>query len=204
MKITRFVLIIAVLLCICGITQAQNSFQNILDGAIKDGAVGGGYWRATTGNFTVYSYDYAYNITTQSNGLGAGLILGGDYMKGHNSAVWNDVKGGFSINYKFNLGAIGLTNTQFKVFGGSCIATPRGGAVGVGNISFVGIDYSLDVYKSVVLHVAPAYQTRTGQGEYDRNYLGIQAFLSLGGGTASLLAANDPYLRDAYASTGIQ
>jgi len=180
--------------------QAQTPFQSGLDSAIKDGAAGGGYWRSLTGNYTVLSYDYLYNITAASNTLGAGLILGGDYLKGGSgTAVWNDVKGGFALNYKFNLGAIGFSNTVFKVYGGSAIATPRGGTVGIGNITFVGVDYSLKLYKSVLFHISPAYQTRTGQGEFNRNYAGIQAFFSLGGGTASLLAANDLYLNQQYA-----
>ena len=198
MKCFKFTVLLAALLCAAGMSQAQ-TFQAGLDSLIKDGAIGGGYWRATKGNFTVYSGDYLYNITATTNGLSAGLILGVDNMRGAGVSVFNDVKGGFALNYKFNLAAIGLTNTEFKVYGGSCIATPRGGTAGVGNITFAGVDYSLDVYKSVVLHIDPAYQTRTGQGEFDRNYIGIQAFLSLGGGKASLLAADDLYLDQAYA-----
>lgn len=203
-RMKRIILTAAVaLLALAAISgQAQTgTFQQMLDGAINDGAIGGGGWRATTGNFNIYSYDYAYSITAQTNGLGAGLIVGGDYMKGGNGeAVWNDVKGGFSVNYQFNLNAIGFSNTVFKVYGGNAIATPHNSGAGVGNITFVGVDYSLVVYKRLVFHISPAYQTRTGQGDFDRNYAGIQAFFSLGGGPASTLAANDSYLRDEYAN----
>ena len=113
---------------------------------------------------------------------------------GRGAGVWNDVKGGFSINYTFNLGAIGASNTMFKVYGGNCVATPRGNSsAGVGNIAFVGLDYKQTVYKQIDLHISPADQTRTGQGIYDRNYPGIQAFISRGDGGASLYAANDRY-----------
>ena len=184
MKLSRIIILAALALLIFTAisARAQGSFQATLDSAIHDGAIGGGAWRSTTGNINIFSYDYLYNITTSSNGLGAGLILGGDIMKdGHNASQFNDVKGGFTINYQFNLQAIGFTNTVFKVYGGNAVATPHGSSsAGVGNITFMGIDYSMNIYKSISLHISPAWQTRTGQGVYDRNYAGIQAFFSLG------------------------
>jgi hypothetical protein len=191
-------LLLALMQCMA---QAQsNPFQTGLDAAVNNGAIGGGAWRSTTGDYTIYSYDYLFNITPGTNALGAGLIIGGDCVQSGHADTWNDVKGGFAVNYQFNLGAIGLTNAVFKVYGGNAVATPRNSDVGVGNITFVGVDWSVDIYKRIVLHISPAYQTRTGQGDLDRNYAGIQAFISLGGGTASLLAANDRYLKYAYAS----
>ena len=208
MKLTRIILIAAAaLLIITAISaRAQTAFQSTLDSVIKDGAVGGGFWRSTSGNINILSYDYLYNITTVSNALGAGLIVGGDTMKdGHNASVWNDVKGGFSINYRGNLQAIGLTNTVFKCYVGNAIATPRGNSTaGVGNITFVGAAVAFPVWKSLLINISPSWQTRTGQGNFDRNYAGIQAFISYGGGSASLWAANDRYLDQEYAVNGQQ
>jgi hypothetical protein len=184
--------------------NAQGTFQQALDSAIQNGAIGGGAWRATSGNVDIFSYDFLYDINTSTNALGAGLIIGGDAMReGHNAAQWNDVKGGFTINYMGNLQAIGLTNATFKVYGGNAIANPHGNSnVGVGNITFVGVAFSLRVYKTVELNLSPSWQTRVGQGVYDRNYAGIQAFLSVGGGTGSLLAEN--YLYQEYAWEELQ
>ena len=197
-------LILLLLFLMQSMASAQvNPIQAGLDSAINNGAVGGGYWRSTTGNYTIYSYDYLYNITASTNGLGAGLLVGGDNMRSGSQNVWNDVKGGFAINYQFNLGSIGLTNAVFKVYGGNAVATPRDSGTGVGNIAFVGVDWSVDLYKRLVFHLSPSYQTRTGQGDFDRNYAGIQAFFSLGGGTASLLAANDRYIEQSEQLAGL-
>jgi hypothetical protein len=193
-KITIIILTIAIGLLIVAArnAHAQNPVQVVFDSAVKNGAVGGGFWRATTGNHNIASYDYLYALTTQPNGLGAGLIVGGDCMfGGGSSAQWNDVKGGFAIKYQFNLGAIGFTNTVLEVYGGTAVATPRSPAVGVGNITFVGLDYRLKLYQRIYFHIDPAYQTRTGQGEFDGNYLGIQAFFSLGDGGASMVALDE-------------
>jgi len=190
----------ALLVCAITVCHAQSPFQTGFDSLVKDGAIGGGYWRAITGNYTLYSYDYLYSITSETNTLGAGLIAGGDIMRGNGKTIQNDVKGGFTINYKFNLSPIGFTNVVFKVYAGTAIATPRGNAVGVGNITFVGINYTFRIYKTLALNIDPAYQTRTGQSEFNRNYIGIQAFLSIGGTSDSMLAANDLYLKYAYAN----
>jgi hypothetical protein len=187
MKLTRFILYAAIALL--GVVRfnvrgqsIQNTLQSVWDAGITNGAVGGGYWRSTTGNYNIASYDFLYNLTTASNALGAGLIIGGDYMWGGKGVgVWNDVKGGFALNYTLHpLSVVGYTNfLVVKVFAGDAVATPRSSNVGVGNIAFVGVDWSVNVYKSVNFHVAPAYQTRTGQGEFDRNYAGVQGFFSL-------------------------
>ena len=203
MQKTITLILASISLLLIAITgRAQSAFQTAFDSIVNDGAIGGGAWRSTTGNINIFSYDYLYNINSSSNALGAGLILGGDTMRdGHNAAVWNDVKGGFTINYKFNLGAIGLTNTQFKFYAGNAIATPRGNSsAGVGNIAFVGAGYSVKVYKTLLFNISPAWQTRTGQGNFDRNYAGVQGFFSIGSGANSVLAYNDNYLRDAYAN----
>jgi hypothetical protein len=162
--------------------QTQNPIQYAIDAGIKNGAVGGGYWRATTGNYSIASYDFVYNLTTETNSLGAGLIIGGDYMwSGGSVGEWNDIKGGFSLNYELRpLKPAGITNFVVKIYGGDAVATPKHAGVGVGNISFVGADYTLKLYKSINLQIAPAIQNRTGQGKFDRTYVGIQGFLSVG------------------------
>lgn len=159
-----------------------NPIQSAFDAGITNGAVGAGYWRGLTGGFNIVSYDLVYNLTPKSDTLGAGLIIGGDYMwKDGSKGVWNDVKGGFTLNYTLApLKMAGITNFVVTVYGGDAIANPRTAGTGVGNIAFVGADWKLKVYKKVDFHVSPAYQTRTGQGEFDRNYVGIQGFFSFG------------------------
>jgi hypothetical protein len=176
------ILTLAVLLCFAGITtQAQNNiFQAGIDSAVTNGAVVGGYWRAVKGNYSIVSYDYLYNFTTQSNSLGAGLLIGGDQMWGSGIKVQNDVKGGFAINYKGNLSIIGFTNTIFKIVVGNAIASPRQKNVGIGDITFANIDVEFKLYKQLNFHIDPAVQTRVGQGVLDKNYLGIQGALSIG------------------------
>ena len=147
-------------------SQAQNVFQQGFDAAVTNGAVGAGFWRSTSGNYNIASYDYVYGFNTETNSLGAGLIVGGDYMwSGKNNHVQNDVKGGFSVNYHGNLEAIGFTNANFGIDGGSCIATPRSPSVGIGNITFANIDVSFKVYHDIRLHFAPGWQKRFGQGD---------------------------------------
>lgn len=180
MHYKKLLIALAALLCVAGNSRA-NIAQDIWNAGITNGAVGGGFWRSTTGNYNIASYDLLYNLTKNDSGLGAGLIVGGDYMwSGHKKGVFNDVKGGFALNYKLApLATLGVTNFVVTVFGGDAIATPRTSNVGVGNIVFAGADWSVNVYKRVDFHIAPAYQTRTGQGEFDRNYVGVQGFLSL-------------------------
>jgi hypothetical protein len=172
---------IALLLLTCRQAMGQSIFQSGFDAAVTDGAAGGGLWRATTGNYNIASYDYVYNFNTETNSLGAGLILGGDYMwSGSRVHIQNDIKGGFSINYKGDLRSIGMTNTTFRMVGGNAIATPRQKGAGVGNITFVNLDLTFHLYKSINLHIDPGWQTRVGQGDFDRNYGGLQLFFSMG------------------------
>ena len=179
---TKISLILAALLCFAGLTTTKaNPLQDAWNAGITNGAIGGGYWRATTGNFNIASYDLLYNFTIQGGGLGAGLIVGGDYMwSGKTKGIFNDVKGGFALNYTLApLQAVGFTNFVVKIYAGDAVATPRIKGVGVGNIAFAGADWQVKLYKSISFHVDPAIQTRTGQGEFDRTYPGIQGFFSL-------------------------
>ena len=175
-------LIIGAVLALAAFASQAQTFQSFADGAITNGAAGGGFWRATTGNYNIASYDYLYSLTTSTNGLGAGLILGGDYMwSGKSVREQNDVKGGFTLKYNIEpFKMIGLTNFLLTVNGGSALATPRASGASVGNITFVGASFKLNIYKSVVFNIDPSWQTRVGQGAFDRNYAGIQGFLSIG------------------------
>jgi hypothetical protein len=204
-KLKLFIILLSTSTLSLSAIAQSNPFQTAWDSAIQNGAAGGGYWRATTGNYSIYSYDALYNVATATNALGAGLIAGGDDLRTRGQSVWNDVKGGFTINYSFDaLRSVGYTNVlELKVYGGTAVATPHGSGVGVGNISFIGVDGHWDVYKQIVVHISPAYQTRVGQGAYDRNYPGIQFFVSLGGGTGSLLSSSEPYQRLAMRNAGL-
>ena len=175
----KLVLALAALMCCAGLTKAQSVFQSGFDAFATNGAAGGGLWAATTGNYRVASYDYVYNFNTETNSLGAGLIIGGDYMWSNHQHIQNDVKGGFSVNYSGNLSMIGLTNTNFRIVGGNAIATPHSTGTGIGNITFANLDLSFRLFNQIHLHLDPGWQTRVGQGEFDRNYLGMQLFFSL-------------------------
>ena len=143
MKIKQSI-ILAALLCCAGLTVQAQTFQSAFDSGVTNGAVGVGYWRGLTGNYNIASYDYVYNLTTQSNALGAGLLVGGDYLWGSKQTpVWNDVKGGVAINYNGNLAVIGFTNAVFKLAGGNAIASPHDVKAGIGDITFADIDFSI-------------------------------------------------------------
>jgi hypothetical protein len=155
--------------------------QSIFDTAVTNGAVGGGYWRGLTGNYNIASYDYLYDITASTNSLGAGLILGGDYMwSGRNLHEQNSVKGGFTLDYTLEpLRSAGLTNVVLTINGGNAVATPKGNN-SIGDITYAGANFKLKVYKSLNFNINPSWQNRVGQAEFSRQYVGVQGFFSLG------------------------
>jgi len=164
------------------VSARAQSIQQILDTAVTNGAVGGGYWRGLTGNYNIASYDYLYNITPSSNSLSAGLILGGDYMwSGKKVHEQNDVKGGFSLQYSLApFKMAGVTNFFVIINGGNALATPRQKGASVGDITYAGANFKLNIYKTINFNINPSWQMRVGQGEFNRNYVGIQGFLSVG------------------------
>ncbi len=173
-------ILIGVATLLATVSQA-NPLQDFLDAGITNGAAGGGYWRATHGNYSIYSYDLLYNLAPSNNSLGAGLIFGGDYLRGSKGvSEFNDVKGGFALDYTVApLKAIGLTNFVVDFFGGTALATPHNSSSGIGTITFAGVDWAHYVYKKLAIHVDPSWETRTGQGQFDRSYVGIQAYFSI-------------------------
>lgn len=163
---------------------SQNVLQLVMDSAVTNGAVGGGYWHSTSGSYNIVNGDFIYNVTKSDSVLGAGLIVGYDYLWGNGKGnhVWNDVKGGFQLTSTFYpLKSLGYTNFLVKVFGGDTLANPHGSkTTGVGNIVFTGVDHSWTIYKHLDFHLDPMYQNRSGQAQWSRNYIGINGFLSLG------------------------
>jgi hypothetical protein len=183
-KLTTIILFAATigLLCLFAVGARAQTFQSFTDGAITNGAVGGGFWRGLTGNYNIASYDYLYSINPTTNGLSAGLILGGDYMwSGKKVQEQNDVKGGFSLQYTMTpLRFAGITNVLLVVNGGNALATPRQAGASVGDITYFGANYKINVYKTINFNFNPSWQMRVGQGAFDRQYVGIQGFFSLG------------------------
>jgi len=181
MKLKLTLALAALLLC-ASYSQAQsNPFQAAFDSAVTNGAGGGGIWRGLSGNYNIASFDFLYNLAPSTNSLGAGLLLGGDYMWHGKTHVQNDVKGGFALQYTVSpLKMVGFTNFVVTINGGDCVATPHGKGVGIGNVTFAGANMQFKLYKKINFNIDPSWQKRNGQGEFDRSYVGIQGFFSLG------------------------
>ncbi len=114
--------------------------------------------------------DVAYNVTDN-----LGLIVGADYLWGGSSGdtEWNDVRGGLTLRARVHpfafIGSTFLTNIVAIPFAADLIATPRSGDA-VGNIIVAGAHWELYSIKNWELGALTAYESRSGQGDWNGNY----------------------------------
>lgn len=185
-------------LCLAGYSQTTSSSpivspsfsqgaQIMLDSVLHatNWTVVGGYGRSLEsstklGNKNVAFAAVAYNFTEN-----VGLIAGYDTLWSGSgatkSSTFNSLKGGLTLQLPTHpfafIGSTFLTNVVATPFAGDVLATPKNGDA-IGNIVTTGINFDLFAIKNFEVVSGFQYEKRTGQGDWDGNYILFHAGLS--------------------------
>ena len=114
--------------------------------------------------------DVAYNISDN-----VGFVVGYDYLwANHQVGSFNAVKGGVNLQTTIHpfafLGSTALTNILVQPFVADLLATPQGSG-NIGNIVTTGVNWDFFSFKNFALGAGIQYENRTGQGNWDGNYI---------------------------------
>lgn len=164
------------------VAQAPTSPQSVLDtftAGIRQvtnwvAYAGGGL--SLKGNNRVAFGGVGYNF----NG-NVGLVLAEDYLwSTGGSSAWNAVRGGVTLQAPGHLlsftGVDFLSKISTTVYAADCLAQPKAGD-SIGNIVIAGVDAKLLSFGKWDLGIGGAYEKRSGQGNFDGNYvLGMVTF----------------------------
>ena len=184
MKFTKTLLAVA----LCGglFTSARAQTNASFTDGVKEMAsafaqstnatAGFGYHRSLSGNYNIASAEVAYNISGP-----VGLILGEDVLFGKGKPSYNALKGGVTLSATIHpfaiIGSTWLTNVVGTPFVSDLLATPRAGN-DIGNIVVTGCAFDIVPLKNWEFRIAPDFEKRSGQGQWTRNYFGVQFLLS--------------------------
>jgi hypothetical protein len=162
-----------------GYSQNLNSIFNDIGAALAnapwDFVAGGGV--ATTGQNKIAFSDIACNFASSTNGASVGIVIGGDYLWNKHGSSWNTVKGGITLKgtirpFAFLGGTNWFTNLKGTLFAADCMAQPGGGSSApIGNIITGGIQFRLASYKQFDFGIGGQYENRSGQGNWNGNYV---------------------------------
>lgn len=101
----------------------------------------------------------------------AGLMVGYDYLWGNGGHELNALKGGMTLKMPLTpFASLGYTNITATPFAFDLITTPSGGST-VGNVVGGGIDFKLTSIGKVNIHAGGEYESRSGEGAFDGNYI---------------------------------
>ena len=133
---------------------------------------GGG--RGLTGNKNLVFADAVYDLSQN-----AGLIIGYDNLfsndKRMGSSSASVVKGGLNLKADlYPLKRFGFGKFKVTPFAAYLVATPTGGTSnngGIAQIALVGADYETAPFWGIRAHIGGFYENRTGQGNWDGNYI---------------------------------
>lgn len=178
MKNSKFIVLLAALLCFAGISQAGTVSDDItkLAGDVSSSTnwtIVGGAGRSTTGNryiaFGAVAYNFNQNI---------GIVAGEDTLWSPNQSQAqqiNVVKGGVTIQAPIHpfafLGSTFATNIVGSPFIAALVASPSGGSSdAIATIATVGINFDIVSFKNFELVAGAQYETRSGSGFWNGNY----------------------------------
>lgn len=103
-----------------------------------------------------------------------GAVVGYDYLWGNGGHELNGVKGGLTLQLPMHpfafLGTSFLTNLVARPLVFDYVATPQGGST-VANIAGAGVDFNVYSWGNLEIHAGVDYETRTGDGAWDGNYV---------------------------------
>ena len=152
--------------------------QEIADaiGSSTNWTIVGGAGRATHGN-----RDIAFGALAYSFNQNVGLLLGGDYLWSPHqdqASSENVIRGGVTLQAPIHpftfLGSGGgfLTNLVAEPFVVAAVANPTGGSKdSIGTVGTVGLNFELLKIKNFELVAGGQYETRSGAGFYNGNYV---------------------------------
>lgn len=136
----------------------------------------GGAGRSTTGNKNLAFADLAYAFNDN-----VGAVVGYDYLWRPGADQLNAVKGGLTLQATIHplafIGSTFLTNVVGTPFVSALVATPRHGE-DIGLITTAGINFDLYRFKNFSLDSGVQYENRTGQGEWNGNYIPLHLGIS--------------------------
>ena len=166
-------------LCLCAVAVKSNAQSPSLAAGVTEignavssstnWSVLAGYGRSTENANNLAFAAVAYNLNNN-----VGFVLGYDYLWNAKNNQFSAVKGGVSLQLPMHpfsfLGSTALTNITATPFVADLIATPRNGDA-IGNIVTTGVNFDLYGFKNFELGAGVQYEKRSGQGEFNGNYI---------------------------------
>lgn len=142
----------------------------------KDWTVVAGAGRSTTGSKNLAFADVAYAFNDN-----VGAVVGYDYLWSRGNDQLNAVKGGLTLQATIHplafIGSTFATNIVGTPFVSALVATPKSGD-NIGLITTAGINFDVYRFKNFSVDSGFQLENRTGQGEWNGNYLLIHLGLS--------------------------